>query len=64
VSAGIESPEPPRLWVVPIEVVSASEAGFERTFQGASLAGVWALRLEPGTTWGTRIAFDVRMDKR
>jgi hypothetical protein len=60
VSASFEAPEAPRLWVVPIEVVSASEAGFERTFQGASLLAVWPLRLEPGATWEARLSFGIR----
>ncbi len=47
------------LWIVPIEVVSASEAGFERTYQGASLLTVWPLRLEPGATWEAKISFAV-----
>jgi len=47
------------LWIVPIEVVSASEAGFERTFQGVSLLAVWPLRLEPGVTWEAKISFAV-----
>jgi alpha-amylase len=43
------------LWIAPIYVVSASEAGFERTFQGATLIFVWPLRLEPGAVWEGRI---------
>jgi hypothetical protein len=60
VFASIDSADPPVAWVVPIEVVSASEAGFERTFQGASLCLVWALRLDQGITWEAKTAFDVR----
>jgi alpha-amylase len=60
VSADVESPRAPSLWVVPIEVVSASEAGFERTFQGVSLLTVWPLRLEPGVTWEARLAFEIQ----
>jgi hypothetical protein len=45
------------LWLAPIEVVSASEAGFERTFQGASLFMVWPVRLEPGAAWEARLSF-------
>jgi hypothetical protein len=48
------------LWIIPIEVVSASEAGFERTFQGVSLLTVWPLRLEPGAAWEAKISFAVR----
>jgi alpha-amylase len=45
------------IWIAPIEVVSASEAGFERTFQGTSLMCVWPVRLEPGAIWETGISF-------
>jgi hypothetical protein len=48
---------PGGLWIVPIEVVSASEAGFERTFQGVSLWFVWPVRLEPGAAWEGRLDF-------
>lgn len=59
VSGSVVAPSPPDLWVVPIEVVSASEAGFERTFQGASLLIVWPMRLEPGTMWEAEISLAV-----
>jgi hypothetical protein len=42
---------PGDLWVVPIEVVAASEAGYERTFQGTTLWSVRPLVLTPGTQW-------------
>jgi alpha-amylase len=60
VGVRVEAPEPQALWVVPIEVVSASEAGFERTFQGASLLVVWPMRLEPGEVWGGTLSFEVQ----
>ncbi|MDR7542844.1 MAG: DUF1926 domain-containing protein [Armatimonadota bacterium] len=59
VSGSVVALSPPDLWVVPIEVVSASEAGFERTFQGASLLIVWPMRLEPGTMWEAEISLAV-----
>ena len=43
----------------PIEVVSASEAGFERTFQGVSLYFGWPLQLEPAAVWAGLIRFTV-----
>ncbi|MGH2405057.1 MAG: alpha-amylase/4-alpha-glucanotransferase domain-containing protein, partial [bacterium] len=49
------------LWIVPIEVVSASEAGFERSFQGASLWCLWPLRLEPGGVWEGRLSCALHM---
>ncbi|MGQ0571984.1 MAG: alpha-amylase/4-alpha-glucanotransferase domain-containing protein, partial [Armatimonadota bacterium] len=58
----VDALDPPfGLWIVPIEVVSASEAGFERTFQGASLLTVWALRLAPGDVWEGRLSYEVRV---
>lgn len=57
----VEATLPPcTLWIVPIEVVSASEAGFELTFQGASLWCVWPLRLGPGEVWEGRLSFALR----
>jgi alpha-amylase len=54
----------PRLWVAPIEVVSASEAGFVRTFQGVSLILVWPLRLEAGARWTARLSFSIDESER
>jgi len=51
---------PTSVWIAPIEVVSASEAGFERTFQGVSLLCVWPVRLEPGAGWEARLSFAPR----
>ncbi len=48
------------LWVAPIEVVSASEAGFERTYQGVTLLCVWSLRLAPGEVWERALSFTLR----
>jgi alpha-amylase len=50
---------PCQVWTAPIEVVSASEAGFERTFQGMSLFLVWPLLLEPQAAWEAALAFRV-----
>ena len=36
------------LWSYPIEAVSNSEGGFERTYQGVCLTLLWPLRLAPG----------------
>src|SRR2546426_8237225 len=32
---------PPVWWVVPIETISQSEAGFERVYQGSAILVVW-----------------------
>ncbi|MBF6605297.1 MAG: DUF1926 domain-containing protein [Chloroflexi bacterium] len=36
------------VWWSPIETVSNSEYGFERTYQGSALVAVWPMRLAPG----------------
>jgi alpha-amylase len=43
-----ELAQPATLWSYPIEAVSNSEGGFERTYQGACLMLLWPLRLAPG----------------
>jgi len=44
------------VWWSPIETVSNSEFGFERTYQGSALVALWPIRLEPGTH--TAVSFD------
>ncbi|MEX2239026.1 MAG: alpha-amylase/4-alpha-glucanotransferase domain-containing protein [Dehalococcoidia bacterium] len=39
---------PASLWSTPVEVASASEKGFERTYQGQCLYFQWPLKLAPG----------------
>ncbi|MDR7555607.1 MAG: DUF1926 domain-containing protein [Armatimonadota bacterium] len=51
---------PGDLWVVPIEVVSASEGGYERTFQGATLWSARPLLLAPGAVWEGTFHVEVR----
>jgi len=43
-----ELTQPGALWSYPIEAVSNSEGGFERTYQGVCLTLLWPLRLAPG----------------
>jgi len=33
----------PRWWIVPIETISQSEAGFERVYQGSAILAVWKI---------------------
>ena len=42
-------------WWAPIDTISNSEAGFERTYQGSSLLQTWPLHLEPGGTWQVEV---------
>ncbi len=43
----------------PVETVSNSEAGFERTYQGSCLTSRWPLRLAPGEEKSVQIGFRV-----
>jgi alpha-amylase/alpha-mannosidase (GH57 family) len=43
------------VWRVPVETVSLSEAGFERSYQGTAFVPVWNVALEPGKTWSVSI---------
>lgn len=43
------------LWRFPIETVTGSEAGFERTHQGSCLTLVWPVVLEAGKSWNVEI---------
>ncbi|HET9201202.1 MAG TPA: alpha-amylase/4-alpha-glucanotransferase domain-containing protein [Dehalococcoidia bacterium] len=47
---GMESNPAATLWSVPIEAASASEKGFERTYQGQCLYLQWPLALATGAT--------------
>ena len=46
-----------RLWYFPIETVSDSERGVERTYQGASLTYLWPVKLSPRSSWGVNGEF-------
>ncbi|HXX77401.1 MAG TPA: alpha-amylase/4-alpha-glucanotransferase domain-containing protein [Ktedonobacteraceae bacterium] len=43
------------LWRFPIDTVTGSEAGFERTHQGSCLTLLWPLLLEAGQSWSVEI---------
>lgn len=43
-----------QLWYFPIETISDSEKGMERTYQGVSLTFLWRLTLPPGRSWDVR----------
>jgi alpha-amylase len=42
-------------WRFPIETVSQSESGFEKTYQGSVLFPNWKFDLKPGEEWGVKI---------
>ena len=51
--------EPAGAWWAPVETVSNSEGGFERTYQGAGLLFSWPLSLDPGAARTVTVAHAV-----
>ena len=39
----LEARPEPRWWIVPVETISQSEAGFERVYQGSAILAVWKM---------------------
>ena len=56
----VDTDRPASMWRFPLETVSASEAGFERNYQGTTLLLWWPLRLSPGQQWRVSLAFTLR----
>ena len=60
IEMALQASRPALLWRYPIETVSGSEAGFERTYQGSSILLQWPVTLPPGESteiwleWTTR----------
>ncbi len=48
---------PATLWRFPLETVSQSESGFERSYQGSVILAQWQLVLPPQGQWRNRIIF-------
>jgi alpha-amylase len=42
---------PARLWYFPLETLSDSERGLERTYQGVNITSLWQLALSAGKRW-------------
>jgi alpha-amylase len=59
VQVRITAPGAQAFWISPIEAVSDSEGGFERVYQGSQILGVWAVELEPHSTWTGRLVVAV-----
>lgn len=49
-----------RLWYFPLETVSDSERGMERTYQGVSMTFLWPISLKPGGSW--RASWSLRVE--
>lgn len=56
-----EFSSPTSFWYFPIETVSDSEAGLERTYQELSLLFHWNLKLAPKDKWLIRIFKDIKV---
>lgn len=51
---------PARVWRVPIETISLSEAGFERVYQASCILPLWDVALPPGEQWRVEFQFELR----
>jgi alpha-amylase len=51
---------PASLWHFPLEVVSNSEAGYERVYQGTCTLLWWDVLLEPGRPWEAELTLSLR----
>jgi hypothetical protein len=47
------------VWRFPLETVSSSEAGFERTFQGVITVCSWPINLEPSAALNITIEVEL-----
>ena len=47
------------IWYMPIETVSQSEEGAERTYQGSALLASWPLTLNPGATERIEVCLEI-----
>lgn len=56
-----EFSEPTSFWYFPIETVSESEGGLERTYQELSLLFHWNLKLAPKEKWRIRIFKNIKV---
>ncbi len=59
-AAAIRSSRPALLFRYPIEAVSQSESGFERTYQGSCIWFTFPVSLEPGGSWELSLNFDCK----
>ncbi len=55
VSVSLELEKPALIWRFPIETVSQSESGFEKTYQSSVVLPSWKFSLAPGEKWGGKI---------
>ncbi len=53
----VDVDRPATLWRFPLEAISASEAGFERNYQGTVFLLWWPLQLTARQSWSVRLSF-------
>jgi 4-alpha-glucanotransferase len=63
VAITLQAPAAAEFWIVPIETVSDSEAGFERVYQGSQILIVWTEEFAAGATWRGQVTLDVEPAK-
>ncbi|MBI4829442.1 MAG: DUF1926 domain-containing protein [Nitrospinae bacterium] len=59
--ARVSSPAPFDVWRFPVETVSQSESGFERTYQGSCVVALFPLRLAGGETARLSLSLSAEM---
>ncbi len=64
VEIGLSFERPANLWHFPIETISMSEGGYERSYQGTCTLAWWPLALEPGEKWEAGLTFTIAASKR
>jgi alpha-amylase len=63
VKAGFEFSKEASFWYFPIETVSDSEQGLERTYQEIALLFHWDLKLAPGGTWNMKFTENIKIEE-
>lgn len=59
IEIGLRLNAPARVWRMPIETVSLSEAGFERVYQGSCIMPLWDVKLKPREKWQASFEFEL-----
>lgn len=59
-TVSLEWDQPATLWKFPVETVSQSESGWEKTYQSSMIMPIWYLELNPGEAWP--ISLSLRVD--
>ena len=62
VSVRLALDPPSTLWHFPVETVSESEEGLERTYQGLAVICLWSV--PPGSSWRSRLRWEVQPVRR